>query len=147
MTFVATAEGLDDDMAARIAKHRHDRPQWPTVECPVQLDTAIAAIDDDHLLIIDCLTLWVANLIFADFSDEQTITLSDAVAESCRSRCGPTVVVSNEVGLGVHPDNDLGRRYRDLLGMVNVGWAAQAQRSLLMVAGRALRLDDPWRRL
>ena len=144
VVFVATAQRFDDDMTQRITRHRAERPGWPTVEAPVELRRALAAIADDALVIIDCLTLWVSNMMLEDWSEasigDYSATTADAVAE----RNGPTVVVTNEVGLGIHPANELGRQYRDLLGRVNRQWAAVADRSLFLVAGRALPLHDPW---
>ena len=144
VTFVATAEGLDDDMASRIARHRCERPAWPTIEAPLLLGEAMSAIADDHLLIVDCLTLWVANVLFADWSDETIAAAAARDAAVAAARSGPTIVVTNEVGLGVHPDSELGRRYRDLLGRVNRLWASAATTSLFIVAGRAIQLHDPW---
>ena len=140
--FIATAEPFDDDMRARISRHRDDRPDWPTIESPVQLGAAIAAAPAEPLLVIDCLTVWVANELHHD-----GVADADAVATALVARQGPSVVVTNEVGLGVHPETALGRDYRDELGRVNQVIAAVATTTLLMVAGKALRLADPWKEL
>jgi adenosyl cobinamide kinase/adenosyl cobinamide phosphate guanylyltransferase len=95
-------------------------------------------------VIIDCLTLWVSNLMLEDWSEAAIGDCSAATAAAAAERIGPTVVVTNEVGLGIHPANELGRQYRDLLGRVNRQWAQVADRSLFLVAGRALPLHDPW---
>jgi adenosyl cobinamide kinase/adenosyl cobinamide phosphate guanylyltransferase len=139
---VATAEPLDDDMRERITRHRADRPEWPVMEAPVRLADAVTAADPDALLIVDCLTVWVANEMH--HGSEPDV---NAVAAALSRRAGPAVVVSNEVGLGVHPESELGRRYRDELGRANQAIAANADCTLLMVAGRAVRLDDPWKLL
>ncbi|MCU1366289.1 MAG: cobP [Ilumatobacteraceae bacterium] len=144
VTFVATAQRFDDDMSARISRHQAERPAWPTVEAPVELRRALADVADDDLVIIDCLTLWVSNMMLEEWSDLAVADYSAATADAAAQRTGPTVVVSNEVGLGIHPANELGRQYRDLLGRVNRQWAAAADRSLFLVAGRALPLHDPW---
>jgi adenosylcobinamide kinase/adenosylcobinamide-phosphate guanylyltransferase len=144
VTFVATAQRFDDDMSARIDRHRAERPAWPTVEAPVELSRALAEIAVDDLVIIDCLTLWVSNLMLEDWSEAEIGDRSAATAAAAAERIGPTVVVTNEVGLGIHPANELGRQYRDLLGRVNRQWAQVADRSLFLVAGRALPLHDPW---
>lgn len=140
VTLVATAEPIDDDLAARIERHRAERPpHWSTVECPVELAAAIAAVPGDHFLVVDCLTVWLGNL-FARGVPAPAEQLVDAL----RNRTADTVVVSNEVGMGVHPETALGREYRDELGRINRLVAAAADTTLLMVAGRALPLIDPW---
>ena len=144
VAFVATCPTLDDDLAARIARHRAARPDWPTIEEPVELARAVEKADDGALVIVDCLTLWVSNLMLRGDSDEQVEAAADAFVLALRARGGGAVIVSNEVGSGIHPERDLGRRYRDLLGRVNQIVAAGADTTLLVVAGRALRLDDPW---
>jgi adenosylcobinamide kinase/adenosylcobinamide-phosphate guanylyltransferase len=144
ITFVATAQRFDEDMSTRIDRHRAERPAWPTVEAPVELRRVITEIPEHHLLIIDCLTLWVSNLMLEQWPDDAVREYSMATAAAAAARSGPTVVVSNEVGLGIHPGNELGRQYRDLLGRVNRQWADVAGRSLFLVAGRALPLTDPW---
>jgi len=147
--FIATAEAFDDDLRDRVARHRAERPSsWTTAEVPVELATAIAVAPAEALVIVDCLTVWLANL-FVHVTDEQQRTQSGhdmvtALRDRSRAGGGPTVVVSNEVGLGVHPETPMGREYRDALGRLNQLVTAVADRSLLMVAGRALRLDNPW---
>ena len=145
VSFVATAPALDADMRQRIDRHRAERPaDWVTVEAPIDLSDALRSTDDDTLVIIDCLTLWVSNLMYAGRSDDQ-VRDAAASASALAAACpGSVVAVSNEVGMGIHPDTPLGRRYRDLLGWVNQTWAAAATTSLLMVAGRAIELTDPW---
>ena len=141
---VATATPLDDDMADRIERHRAERPDWPTVEEPHEIAGAVAGAPADALVIVDCLTVWVSNLMWRS-DDEATILQSvDALIAALSARSGPAVVITNEVGLGVHPETDLGRRYRDTLGRVNARVAAAVDRTLLLVAGRALDLRDPW---
>jgi adenosyl cobinamide kinase/adenosyl cobinamide phosphate guanylyltransferase len=145
VTFVATAQGLDDDMAARIDRHRADRPSWPTVEEPLDLAGAVAHASPADLLVVDCLTLWVANAMFAQWSEQRLAECGDRAIDAVRARPGDSVVVTNEVGMGVHPETELGTRYRDVLGRVNVQWAGAADVALLVVAGRAIELTDPWR--
>ena len=144
VTFIATAQRFDADMDHRISRHRAERPPWPTIEEPLALDAAFASVPAGALAIVDCLTLWVSNAMFADWSDDNTEDAAERFAMIAVDRDGPTVVVTNEVGLGVHPETDLGRRYRDLLGRVNRSWAAVADPALFLVAGRALPLHDPW---
>ena len=144
VVFVAAAEAFDDDLAQRIARHRDERPDWPTVEAPVALAEAIAACDPDALVIVDCLTVWVGNLFHHLPSAAHRAEAYAAFEAALSARSGPTVVVSNEVGLGLHPDTALGRDYRDELGRLNQRVAAACDRTLLLVAGRALALSDPW---
>ncbi len=142
VVFIATAEPFDDDTRDRIDRHRRDRPAWPTIEVPLDLGVAIATADPHALLIVDCLTVWVGNELH-----HRGVVDATAVADALGGRPGPSVVITNEVGLGVHPETELGRRYRDDLGRVNQAVAAVATTTLLMVAGKSLRLDDPWKEL
>ncbi len=144
---VPTAGGQDAEMALRIERHRAQRPDhWATVEAPIDLAGAITRVDGTFT-IVDCLTLWVSNLMWKGHGDDEIDRLSIDAAAIARGAGGPVVAVSNEVGMAVHPDTPLGRRYRDVLGRVNQRWAVAADATLLMVAGRALRLDDPFTRL
>lgn len=145
VTFIATSPTPDDDpdLADRIAAHRAERPPaWRTIEEMTDLDGALRRTDDDFV-VVDCLTLWVSNLMWRGDDDADIVRAADAAAASASGRAATTVVVSNEVGSGVHPASDLGRRYRDLLGRVNQRWVARADRALLLVAGRAIDLRDP----
>ena len=144
VSFIATAEGLDSDMAARITRHQVERPNWPTIEAPLQLGNALRNVPADHLIIVDCLTLWVANMMFADASDGDIAAAAELDVNIANNRNAPIVAVTNEVGLGIHPDTELGRRYRDQLGRVNRIWTDAAHRCLFLVAGRAVALHDPW---
>ena len=143
VVFEATTEPFDDEMRSRVARHRMDRPSWPVVETPVDLAGAISSVDADALVIVDCLTVWVGNLLHAGESEEKVFVRAAEVAIALRMRPGPSVVVSNEVGMGVHPSSELGRAYRDILGAVNQSFAHVAEQTLLLVAGRALPLVDP----
>jgi adenosyl cobinamide kinase/adenosyl cobinamide phosphate guanylyltransferase len=145
VTFIATAEPFDDDLRERVARHREERPpQWHTVECPLELAAAIRAAPSDHFLIVDCLTVWLGNLFVHVIDPSQIASFIGDTNEALRVRTGATVVVSNEVGMGLHPDTPLGREYCDHLGRLNQSVAADADATLLMVAGRAVRLTDPW---
>lgn len=141
VVFVATAEARDAEMAERIARHRAERaPAWATVEAPVDLAGALAAAPAEACVVVDCLTLWVANLL--ERADTEIERLAAEAAGLAAGRAGPTIAVSNEVGMGVVPASAMGRRYRDLLGRVNAVWAARAAAAALVVAGRPLWLDD-----
>jgi len=141
VAFLATAQAGDADMAARIARHRAERPpDWRTIEEPLALGRAIGATPAGDCLLIDCLSLWTANALAAGDADAVAEAGREAAALAAR-RAGPTVAVTNEVGMGVVPATPLGRRYRDLLGRVNAIWAAAADEAAFVVAGRSLRLD------
>jgi adenosylcobinamide kinase/adenosylcobinamide-phosphate guanylyltransferase len=143
VVFLATGEGRDQEMAARIEAHRLERPAgWQTVEEPRQLLHAITSVSEGSFLVIDCLTLWISNLLETTEPPEIERQAA-AAAEAAAVRPGQTVAVSNEVGMGLVPMDPLGRRYRDLLGRVNTIWARAAEQALLVVAGRTLALDQP----
>ena len=145
VTLIATAEALDDEMIERIARHRAQRPAtWTVVEEPLALTAAIEAIAAPEVIIVDCLTLWVSNLLGdGTTTDDEVLAQAAAAAKASVSRDAPTIVVSNEVGAGIVPANALARRYRDLLGRVNATFADEASTVVLMVAGRAVTLSDP----
>jgi adenosyl cobinamide kinase/adenosyl cobinamide phosphate guanylyltransferase len=139
VTFIATATPGDDEMGLRIEQHRSERPpEWSTVEEPLDLVAAIQAAPAGAFVIVDCLTLWVANLLEAHRPAGEIQALAEQAARELSMR--HAVVVTNEVGLGIVPDNELARAFRDVLGAVNVAFANCAERSLLMVAGRSLEL-------
>lgn len=145
VTVLATAEALDEEMAERIARHRAERPAaWTVIEESIALAAAIERTAMDDTLIVDCLTLWVSNML-ADgaTSDDDVLAAAAAAAKACAARGAPTIVVSNEVGSGIVPMHPLARRYRDLLGRVNAAFAGAAGTVALMVAGRAVTLSDP----
>jgi adenosylcobinamide kinase / adenosylcobinamide-phosphate guanylyltransferase len=135
--YVATAEPLDDEMAERIAAHRSRRgASWQTVEAPRDLAAVLAASTNKPLL-VDCLTLWLSNLLLAEADIEAEIArLEGALAAAT----APTVLVANEVGYGIVPDYPLGRRFRDLQGLLNQRIAALADRVVMVVAGLPLAI-------
>jgi adenosylcobinamide kinase / adenosylcobinamide-phosphate guanylyltransferase len=141
VVFVATAEARDADMAARIARHQAERPaSWRTIEEPIDLVARLLAIDGADAVIVDCVTVWVANLLLRGDSDEAIVKAGDALA-ACVAAAGVDItLVSNEVGAGVHPPTEDGRRFRDLLGSVNQRLAAACERVVLMVAGLPLAI-------
>jgi adenosylcobinamide kinase / adenosylcobinamide-phosphate guanylyltransferase len=142
VVFVATAEARDEEMSERIARHRQERPaSWHLVEEPRELSAVEAlAPGRRELVIVDCLPLWLSNLMERGDSDDEAVEQAAAVASCARERLGPAIVVTNEVGFGVVPATPLGRRFRDLLGSVNQLFVAESERAMLVVAGRALLL-------
>lgn len=144
VALVASARPLDGDMAARIARHRAERPpRWTTLEEPYDLAAACRRAARGHdLVLVDCATVWVSNLMERGDDDAVVLAAADDLAKLLRERLVSVIVVSNEVGQGVHPPTELGRRFRDLLGLVNQRLAAAADRVTLMVAGLPLMLKD-----
>ena len=142
VTFVATAEARDAEMADRIARHQAERPAgWGLIEEPIDLAGALARVPADTFAIIDCLSLWISNLLELGLADDEIDERARGLALVTRARDGATVVVGNEVGMGIVPLGELTRRYRDALGRANLRLADDADRALLVVAGRGLTLD------
>ena len=135
--YVATAQAFDTEMEERIALHRSRRGEgWTTVDCPLDLpETLVDLGRSPEPVLVDCLTLWVTNLILAE---HDVRAAGAALAGAIRGGAAPVVLVSNEVGLGIVPDNALARRFRDEAGALHQSLAAEADRVLFMVAGLPL---------
>ena len=143
VVYVATAEALDDEMAVRIARHRSERPaEWRTVEEPVALRSVLASVEPEACVVVDCLTLWVANLLARG---DDVLPEAEAVAELAAGRSEATIVVSNEVGLGIVPASPIAREYRDLLGSVNATFVRRAADAAFVVSGCGIPLQPGWR--
>lgn len=151
VVYIATMQPNDEELRRRVEHHRDGRPQdWRTVEAPDHLAPALAAADGNACVLIDCLSLWVANRLMAlgeqpamDAVEALEAELLDAVASLLRvadERAGPAITVTNEVGAGVVPAYPMGRAYRDLLGLTNQRVAERADRAWLMVSGRPMEL-------
>ncbi len=133
--YLATAEALDAEMRERVQDHRSRRGNlWRTVEEPLDLSGALRANGDNPIL-VDCLTLWLSNIMAAGGDIEYELTLLISTVSECRA---PVVVVSNEVGLGIVPDNGLARAFRDHAGRMNQQLAAVADRVVFVAAGLPL---------
>jgi adenosylcobinamide kinase / adenosylcobinamide-phosphate guanylyltransferase len=134
-TYVATAEAGDEEMAVRIKAHRERRSSgWRTIEAPRQLASALAECAATPVL-VDCLTLWLSNLMLAGGDVDREIGHLEKTLGAMKA---PVVLVANEVGLGIVPEHPLGRQFRDWQGILNQRMAAQADRVILMVAGLPL---------
>ena len=144
VAFLATARALDGDMASRIARHRAERPaRWTTLEEPQDIVAACRRAAAAHdLVIVDCVTVWVANLMERGDDDTAVLAAADDLAKLQREHLLSLLIVSNEVGEGVHPSTELGRRFRGLLGFVNQRLASAADRVTLMVAGLPMTVKD-----
>jgi adenosylcobinamide kinase/adenosylcobinamide-phosphate guanylyltransferase len=143
VVFVATAKVTDDEMRTKIQRHREDRPkEWLTVEEPLDLPKVLAEHElDCEVIVVDCLTIFAANLLEAEGEDNGAIERrAEALCQALRAVQCSVVLVSNEVGSGVVPAYPLGRRYRDLLGEINQKVARIADDVVLMVAGLPLAL-------
>jgi adenosylcobinamide kinase/adenosylcobinamide-phosphate guanylyltransferase len=147
VVFVATAEPLDHEMLARIARHRAARPPaWATIEAPLALADAVAGLEGKaDTVLVDCLNLWVANLLGRDpgLTDDALRAETGRLTELVVRRFASLVLVSNEVGWGIHPESAIGRRFRDALGLVNQAVARAADEVVLLVAGCPLWLKVP----
>lgn len=142
VVFVATGQARDEEMADRIARHRAERPEgWTTVEAPVDLVEACAALEAGACVVVDCLALWVSNLMEHGDDEATTVERARALARWAAAYRGTVVVVTNEVGLGIVPMHPVSRGYRDRLGRVNAVLAREADLAQLVVAGRTLTLD------
>jgi len=137
LSYLATAEPLDKEMALRIARHRAERGSgWKTIEAPVKLAESLSELEGGgHLIVIDCLTLWLSNLLMENLDDSQITAKIENLLETVARVNFPVIAVSNEVGLGIVPADPLSRRFRDLAGFLHQGWAKIAQEVYWMTAG------------
>ena len=143
--YIATAEAWDDEMRARIDRHRLDRGAgWTTVEAPLDLCAALADCPPDAAVLVDCATLWLSNHLLADHDLEGEAALLLTALAACPA---PVVVVSNEVGWGIVPENALARAFRDAQGRLNQRLAAQSDLAVGVMAGLPVVLKGslpPW---
>jgi adenosylcobinamide kinase/adenosylcobinamide-phosphate guanylyltransferase len=147
-TYIATCPVLDDEMAARIERHRQRRAGtgWCTLEEPTELATALSATRDSGVVLVDCITLWINNLLYQaktrgeDLSEEWMHTAAHKVIDSARLGARTVIFVSNELGMGIVPADALSRHYRDLVGRCNQVLAAHADEAVFMVSGLPLTL-------
>jgi adenosylcobinamide kinase/adenosylcobinamide-phosphate guanylyltransferase len=147
VTYLATSPHIEGDAEheQRIERHRAGRPPtWTTIEEQLDLAGAITsgAVGAD-LIVIDCLTLWVNNVLFHGGDEMAALTACDGALAAVARATADVIAVSNEVGLGIVPIAHTSRVYRDTLGRVNQRWVAAADRALLMVAGKAIALQNP----
>lgn len=138
--YLATAQAFDEEMEARIALHRERRSDdWRTFDAPLDLAGALDNLPDGMPALVDCLTLWLTNHLLAEHDLEaEAARLVAAVLR----RSAPVVLVANEVGLGIVPDNALARRFRDAAGLLNQQMAAVADRVVFLVAGLPMMVKD-----
>jgi adenosylcobinamide kinase/adenosylcobinamide-phosphate guanylyltransferase len=140
--FIATAEALDDEMHERIAHHRASRSaDFVTIEEPTAIGTALLELAGRaDVVVVDCLTLWISNLLMARRSDEKILAEARGLAGTMAGAPFASIVVTDEVGAGIVPENAMARRFRDLLGWANQAIAQTADHVVLMVAGYPMRV-------
>jgi adenosylcobinamide kinase/adenosylcobinamide-phosphate guanylyltransferase len=136
--YIATAQIFDDEMAAKISRHRDMRGDiWHTIEAPLAVSEALTGIDAGQAVLLDCATLWLTNVMLGDHDVDRRSEELIAALGKCN---GPVVVVSNEVGQGIVPDNALSRRFRNAQGALNQAIAAEADSVIAVMAGLPLQL-------
>ncbi len=142
--FIATAQALDDEMRERIRKHQQDRSdQFLTIEEPLDLAAALAKLPADvEVAVIDCLTLWLSNLMHFHGDGKDTFPETEAFLHALDDPGCSLIIVSNETGMGIVPANELSRRFRDMAGRLNQQVAVRADRATLLVSGIPLVLKD-----
>jgi adenosylcobinamide kinase / adenosylcobinamide-phosphate guanylyltransferase len=139
VSYLATAQASDAEMTERTLRHRHDRPaDWHTLEEPLELAAMLTGLE--RVALLDCLSLWVSNLMRRGDPDELILQATDALIEAQAVRRSPLIAVSNEVGFSIVPGDALARRYRDTLGWVNQRFAAASDEAWLLVSGLPVRL-------
>ncbi|MFN2305695.1 MAG: bifunctional adenosylcobinamide kinase/adenosylcobinamide-phosphate guanylyltransferase [Paracoccaceae bacterium] len=140
--YLATAQAFDDEMKTKVAAHLTQRgSDWTTIEEPVDVASRLTERDTDQILLLDCVTLWLSNIILAERDEAAD---GAALMKALEDAPCPVVVVSNEVGLGIVPDNALSRRFRGAQGRLNQALAAQAGLVVNVVAGLPQILKGTW---
>jgi adenosylcobinamide kinase / adenosylcobinamide-phosphate guanylyltransferase len=135
--FLATAQALDEEMKGRIERHRSLRSAaWVTLEEPIRIVEAIRNQGDRmDLILLDCLTLWISNLMMAEWSEERILAEGDRLLEISKKVSASIILVTNEVGLGIVPDNPMARLFRDLSGFLNQKMARNADEVHFLISG------------
>lgn len=142
--FIATAEPFDDEMQLRVSRHKEERgPNFITIEEPVDLAGAIRALPvDTEVAVVDCLTVWVGNLMYKFGDEEDSYPQIDDLLQALQSPPCDIVLVTNEVGMGIIPDNAVSRKFRDLAGSLNQRVASVADKVIITVSGIPLVLKE-----
>ena len=140
--YLATAQPLDREMAERIRRHKRNRPKdWQTLEEPLRVSEILREKGDNFgLILIDCLTLWISNGLMAHWTEKKFLQEADRLCKVCRKTRCSLIIVSNEVGLGIVPDNPSARMFRDLSGLIHQKISRQADEVYFMVAGLPIQI-------
>ncbi len=140
--FIATSVPTDKEMEERVKNHRKDRgPEWKTAEIPVNIHKTIQdSSKSSNVILVDCLTLWVSNLLFKNFTQDEINNMTAKLERTIEQSLCPVILVSNEVGAGIVPENKLARLFRDTAGFVNQKIAAAADNVFLMAAGIPIKI-------
>ena len=140
--YLATAQALDEEMAERVRRHRKNRAaDWRTLEEPLEVPECIASEGNwFDLILLDCLTLWVSNLMMAAKKEEEILEKGDLLVQACRKAKGSVILVGNEVGMGIVPVNAQARMFRDLSGLIQQKVAREADEVYFMVSGIAQKI-------
>jgi len=150
--FIATAEGLDEEMVGRIEKHKRERgSHWATIEEPIAVSAVVGREKGYGVILLDCLTLWLSNLLHSHSADcgkerdseapsNAIVEEIDSFIDACKASDATVIVVSNEVGMGIVPENRLARHFRDIAGIANQRVAAAADEVYLLVSGIEMRI-------
>ncbi len=147
-TFVATCPIIDDETRVRVARHQRERAagNWITVEEPLLLTQAIRSSENSQVVLVDCLTLWINNLLYEaeknkeDLDEDQIVNHCRTLLQVCREQQGQFIFVTNEIGMGIVPEQAVSRRYRDLVGRCNKTMASGADSVIMIVSGLPLVL-------
>ncbi len=140
--YLATAQALDEEMAERIRRHRENRPaDWQTLEEPIQVAEGIQKQAERYqLILLDCLTLWVSNLMMAGWDEAKILEEGDRLLEACRQAKCSLILVGNEVGMGIVPENAQARLFRDLSGFIQQNTARESDEVYFMVSGLPVKI-------
>ncbi len=135
--YLATAQALDEEMAERIRRHRERRPpDWETLEEPLRVPECVEGHGDYFkLILVDCLTLWISNLMMAGHSEEKILEAGERLVRACAKAAGSLILVGNEVGMGIVPENTQARMFRDMSGLIQQKAAQAADEVYFMVSG------------
>jgi adenosylcobinamide kinase/adenosylcobinamide-phosphate guanylyltransferase len=135
--YLATAQALDEEMKTRIARHRKSRPKaWRTLEEPIQIAEVVQKEGRRfRLILLDCLTLWLSNLMMAGWGERKILSAADRLLKAARKAPGTVILVSNEVGMGIVPENPAARMFRDLGGLIHQKAAREADEVYFLVSG------------
>ncbi len=143
--FIATCQPMDEEMRRRVAAHQAERPEgWRVIEAPEAVPEAVAEnAGPGRVALVDCLTLWISNLLLKTDDPEAHAAPARRLIDALKAARGPVILVTNELGCGVVPDNRLARMYRDMVGHVNAAVAAAADRVIWTVAGIPVTIKAP----